>query len=250
MDLGVRQIRTAGRGSGSIELTLPTDLRDLVGLPCRIILRDGSRPDIVLQPDLRRAHQAFSDMWQAMATALLQGDVDVPTLPLATFDFGLHPRSGGGDRPFLCWRDGLTLAAAAPHDPTAVSRTLAAFAHAMAGLLKIDATLAFAFGVTCGFLVAGVPPTSQGQEACDIAAVALRLAHPQEDLSAGRTMLSAPASATACIAGVADPVFWCYATPLLTAAIDLFMDWTADPSNHAALRAAWRRGRTIEMGGD
>ena len=53
MDLGVRQIRSAGKGSGSIELTLPADLRDLVGLQCRIMLRDGSRPDIVLQPDLR-----------------------------------------------------------------------------------------------------------------------------------------------------------------------------------------------------
>lgn len=178
MDLGVRQIRTSGKGSGSIELTLPTDLRDLVGLPCRIILRDGSRPDIVLQPDLRRAHQAFSELWQAMATALLPGDAEIPAFPVGAFGFGLHPRGRGGDLPFLCWRDGLVLAAAAPHDPDAVSRTLAALGHAMAQGLSIDPALGFAFGAACGYLVAGVPPTSDGQEACDIAAVALHVTYP------------------------------------------------------------------------
>ena len=249
MDLGVRQIRTSGKGSGSIELTLPTDLRDLVGLPCRIILRDGSRPDIILQPDLRRAHQAFSEIWQTMATALVHGDAEIPTLPLPAFGFGLHPRSGGGDLPFLCWRDGLALAAPAPHDLYAVSRTLAALGHAMAVILNIDTTLAFAFGAACGYVVSGVLPTSDGQEACDIAAVALHVSYPNSNLL-GEAGVPAPAAViAACAAGIADEIFWRHATPLLAAVVDLFTEWTADPSSRAALRAAWRRGRTIEMDG-
>jgi hypothetical protein len=99
------------------------------------MLRDGSRPDIVLQPDLRRAQQGFVALWQAMATVLLRDDAGTPPLPLGVFSFGLQPRAVGGEMPFLCWRDGLALSASAPHDPGAVSRTLAAFGQAMAAFL-------------------------------------------------------------------------------------------------------------------
>jgi hypothetical protein len=249
MDLGVRQIRSAGRGSGSIELTLPAELRDLVGLQCRIMLRDGSRPDIVLQPDLRCAHQAFADLWHTMATALLHTDVDAPPLPLGAFSFGLQPRPGTGEMPFLSWRDGVALSAGAPHDPGVIARTVAAFAQAMATFLDIDASLAAGFGAASGYLVAGVPATPDGQEACDLAAAALRLAHRRS--STGKTMFLPPSAAVdACASGVLSVAFWCHAAPLLTAATDLFLDWTSNPSGHAALRAAWRRGRAIEMSGD
>ena len=105
MDLGVRHIRTAGKGSGSIELTLPAELRDLVGLPCRIVLRDGSRPDIVLQPDLQRALIAFATLWQAMARGLLRdgvasaGGEDPPKLPVAAFGCAVVRKDGGVSRP-------------------------------------------------------------------------------------------------------------------------------------------------------
>jgi hypothetical protein len=252
MDLGVRHIRTAGKGSGSIELTLPAELRDLVGLPCRIVLRDGSRPDIVLQPDLQRALIAFATLWQAMARGLLRdgvasaGGEDPPKLPVAAFGFGLQPRSGASDRPFLCWRDGLVLAGPAPHDPAAVSRTLAAFGHALSGPLHIAPALAAGFGAACGYLVCGVPAHADGQEACDLAAAALqgRLAIDASHEGAGHdgTPADAPWDAM-------SEVFWRRAGPLLTAAAELFVGWSADPAAHATLRAAWRRGRSIEMSG-
>ncbi len=250
MDLGVRQIRTAGKGSGSIELTLPPDLRDLVGLPCRIILRDGDQPDIVLQPDLKCAHQTFLQIWQTMAAVLLRDAADVSALPLTAFVFGLHPRTRGGEQPYLCWRDGLALGAAAPHDPDAVSRTLAAFGQAMADRLNIDPALAFAFGAACGYLVAGVPPTQDGQEACEVAAVALHVMYQDTGLAGAATAFVPAISVAACAAGIMDGAFWRHATPILTAAADLFTQWTADPSGHPALRAAWRRGRALGSGGD
>ena len=252
MDLGVRHIRTAGKGSGSIELTLPTHLRDLVGLPCRIMLRDGSRPDIVLQPDLQRAQRAFTDIWIAMSIALLHENAGTPTLPLSAFAFGLHPRSSGSDMPFLSWCDGLALATPAPHDPCAISRTFAAFGQAMAAFLHIDPALAPGFGATCGYLVSGVPPTSDGQEACDLTAVAFQLASPSST-DFGDTIPAAGipyCAATAFADSILGSEFWHRATPLLIAAADLFINWTADPSGHAVARAAWRRGRAIEMSGD
>ena len=225
MDLGVRQIRTAGKGSGSIELTLPADLRDLVGLPCRIILRDGSRPDIVLQPDLQTAHRAFSGLWRAMAATLLHDDAGPPALPLAAFGFGLQQRTGIGGMPFLCWRDGLALAAPPPHEAGAVSRTVAAFGHILAATLGIDPALASAFGAVCGYLLSGVPAIFDAQEACDLAALHLGLLNVAPPLT--------PASDTT------DSAFWHLAAPLLSAAADLFVDWTTDPSGHPTLRAAY-----------
>jgi hypothetical protein len=231
MDLGVRQIRTAGKGSGSIELTLPAELRDLVGLPCKVTLRDGSRPDIVLRPDLQRVHDALDRLWVAMALILLP---DEPAaFPSTAFTFGMQPRPGG-DGPYLCWRDGLALAGVEPYDAAAVSRTLAAFAQAMAEDIGIAPALASGFGAACGARLTGMVPDPLEQEACDLASLHLPPVTPPLT-QAGHTL---------------DETFWHLAAPVLDAVANLFTDFTTDPSNHARLRAAWRRGRAIELDGD
>jgi hypothetical protein len=59
MDLGVRHSRAAGKGG--LEPAPPDDLRDLIGLPCRVTPRDGGRPDVVVRPDFTRArHRAVA----------------------------------------------------------------------------------------------------------------------------------------------------------------------------------------------
>ena len=72
MELGTRNIRSAGHGSGSIEVTLPSPLRDMAGLPCRIALRDGLRPEIVLVPEMRPAREAMQRLWNLLAPLLRQ----------------------------------------------------------------------------------------------------------------------------------------------------------------------------------
>jgi hypothetical protein len=231
MDLGVRQIRTAGKGSGSIELTLPSELRDLVGVPCKVTLRDGSRPDIVLRPDLQRVHDALDQLWRKMVQILLPGE-PIP-FPTTVFTFGLQPRSGG-EGPYLCWRDGLALAGVEPYDANAVSRTLSAFAQAMAEDIGIAPTLASGFGAACGARVTGTVPDPMEQEACDLAALHLPPVTPPLT-QAGQAL---------------DDTFWDLATPVLQAVSNLFTDFTTHPANHARLRAAWKRGRAIELGGE
>jgi len=66
MDLGMRQIRTAGIGSGSVELKLPSELRHLIGLHRRIKLHDRLRPNIMLESDLAPAMRAFAMDWEAL----------------------------------------------------------------------------------------------------------------------------------------------------------------------------------------
>ena len=235
MDLGVRQIRTAGKGSGSIELTLPSELRDLVGVPCKVTLRDGSRPDIVLRPDLQRVHDALERLWQPMVHILLP-DKPAP-FPAAAFTFGLQPRSGG-DGPYLCWRDGLALAGVEPYDASAVSRTLSAFAQAMAEDIGIASALASGFGAACGARLTGMVPDPAEQEACDLAALHL-------------PPVTSPVSPPLAQADQAlNGTFWQAAAPMLQAVSNLFTDFTTHPANHARLRAAWKRGRAIELGGE
>jgi len=115
MDLGTRSIRSAGLGSGSIELTLPASLRPLPGLPCRISLRDGHRPEIALVPDLSPARAAFARLAAALEQAL---GLAPEALPLGEFAVALQPVALPADLPRLAWTDGLALAAPHPTPPT------------------------------------------------------------------------------------------------------------------------------------
>ena len=138
--------------------------------------------------------------------------------------------------PFLYWRDGLALAAPPPHAAGALSRTVAAFCHVLAATLNIDPVLAGGFGAACGHVLSGAPATSDTQEACDLAALHLDQPNVAPPLT--------------CHGDAMGNAFWRLAAPLLTATADLFANWTTNPSAHASLRAAWRRGRSIEMSGD
>lgn len=240
MLLGTRQIRTSGKGSGSIELTLPSDLRDLVGLPCRILLRDGSRPDIVLQPDFRGVLGTFQALWQSVLSVLVEGARHWP-MPLAVFAFGLQPRFGQSHVPFLCWRDGLAIAGPAPHDPACVSRTLAAMCQAMAGELGIGEVLATDFGASCGYLATGVHPSADAQRTCDLVAASLD-ATQLPGFAAGHLGASEGG-------GALGEAFLSGAGPQLRAARDLFLGWADDPASLSLLRSAWKRGFSIDMNG-
>jgi len=233
MDFGTRQIRTAGKGSGSVELTLPGELRRLVGLPCRILLHDGERPNIVLQPDLARARDAFGALWGALALALL-GE-PAPAFPAPAFSFGLLRRAGGADCPYLCWQDGLALGAGTA-TAEAVACSIAACAQQMAPDLAIAPSLAGPFGAVCGFTAIGRVAFPDWQVHCDVACVALS-GHPA--WHPGHAFAQAPDTR-------GDP-FWAQLTPALCRVADVFAGWSQPGSAYPALRAAWRRGRSIEL---
>jgi|GEM_PF-3185658 hypothetical protein len=233
MDLGTRQIRTAGKGSGSVELTLPGKLRRLVGLPCRILLHDGERPDIVLQPDMAQARDAFMALWRSLALALL-GE-PAPEFPAAAFSFGLLPRHGAPDSPYLCWQDGLALGAGAA-EPEAVARSIAACADQMAADLAIAPALAGPFGAVCGFSAIGRMAFPEWQVHCDVAASALA---GHAAWQPGRAFATTPDTRSA--------AFWSLLSPGLCAVAELFGAWSQPGSAYPDLRAAWRRGRAIEL---
>jgi hypothetical protein len=233
MDFGVRHIRTAGKGSGSVEVTLPASLRRLVGLPCRIILDDGERPNIVLEPELSGARNAFARVWHALSFALI-GEPG-PDFSAAHFQFGLMPQQGQLPSPYLCWQDGLILAecsaAAVPF-----GKVVAACAESLACDIGISDALAKPFGAACGFLSCGEVGAPDWQEACDIASMQL-VAHPC--WCPGAAHLASPD--TNC------QYFWSLLTPGLVATTELFVAMSLPGSAYPALHTAWRRGRSIEL---
>jgi hypothetical protein len=232
MEFGVRSIRSAGQGSGSVEVTLPAAFRGLAGLPCRLALRDGLRPEIVLQPDLAAARAAFGLLWRLLCEALaLEAPADAP---LAHLTLSLWPIEAGG--PALAWADGLALAAPPVPGP-ALARSVAGLAAIAAEPLGIARGLATAFGAASGFALTGLAPRPGQEAALDLAAQILR----QRDLS--------PGSAFRAAEDPAAPAFRAAALPALAALVDAHLDWTARPEAHAALLADWRRGVTLELGG-
>lgn len=226
MELGTRSIRSAGQGSGSIEVTLPSPLRDLTGIACRIALRDGLRPEIVLAPDLRPAREALGRLW----TCLAEGwGASLGALPLAEIGIALRP-SERLDQ--LAWIDALALSQPAPHQPEALCRALRAMAAHAAVALGLPGPQAPGFAGGVAYALTGLVPMPTDQEACDIAAATL----------SGRL----PALGDDAFA----PAFWQQAGPALRRLLELHQDLAAHPERMAALRRAWRQGVALELTGE
>jgi hypothetical protein len=236
MDGVIRQIRTSGRGSGSVEVTLPSQLRQFVGLPCRITLHEGERMAIIIEPDLGRAHAAFAAWWLCVAGAIL-GE-GTPPFAARDFIFTLKPTPCQQNRAVLAWSDGWSLVQCDPTIETnsaVVARVIAAFAAVLAERLAIAPIHAPGFGAVCGLLVTGACPFAEWREPTEIAASVLVQRgnwHP------GRASLATPTH---------DRSRSSRCNSDLAAAVDLFADWSTADENYQALSAAWRRGHSFEM---
>lgn len=237
MEYGTRSIRSAGQGSGSVEVTLPPAFRGLAGLPCRVALRDGLRPELVLQPDLAAARAAFGRLWALLAEAM--GIEPSAPLPLAECALTLWPAAEAGvGVPRLAWADGIAIAGAAPHPASAVARSVAALAMLAARRRGVAPALVEDFGAAAGHALAGVTLHPARQAACDIAAALLAGSGFEPDAALALAAEDAGSAA-----------FRAAALPRLQRLLDQHLEWTDDPARHAAMVAAWRRGVALELSG-
>lgn len=235
MFLGTRRIRSAGRTSGSIEVTLPAQLQILEGVKCRLMVRDGPRPEIVLQPDLSAAQSLFDALWQKLDLGLEEIG-DIGDFSPADFTLALFPPRHWQERPPLAYADALAvLRQRSGHEdrgPEALTRLLAFLTVAASYRLGLNGTLALAFGDAVAYLVAGTP---SGLGTDFERGMAHRIFWGE-----GRAQQS--------LSSPFDDQTWQQAQSGLRRIYDQFRAWQEDSDAYAAAREKWYRALTVEMG--
>jgi len=231
MYLGNRRIRSAGRTSGSIEITLPAELQLLEGAECRLTVRDGSRPEIVLQPDLSAAQLLFRELWQKLRLSFREIG-EIGDFALSDFALALFPPQHWQERPPLAYADALAVLRqrAARQEPEALTRLLAFLSVAAGYRLGLKGDLALAFGDAVAYLVTGTP------------------AGLGTDFERGMAHRLFWGANQAQALGSSLGENWQQARSGFRRVYEQFRAWQEDAEAYAAAREKWYRALHIEMG--
>ncbi len=234
MYLGIRGIRSAGRNSGSIEITLPAQLQVLEGVDCRLSVRDGGQPEIVLQPNLAEPHRFIKDMWQKVRLGLSEIG-DVGEFAATDFTLVLFPPDHWQERPPLVYADALKALRHRHDDVDTENEILVTLVAALAIVavrrLGLEGTLALAFGDALAYVVTGC--------AAGLGADFERgMAHQM----LGHCARGGPFPASP----LSDQT-WLALRSVLRQVYEQFFQWQLDPAGYAAARENWYRVFTAEV---
>jgi hypothetical protein len=235
MYLGNRKIRSAGRTSGSVEITLPARLQILEGVECHVVVRDGPRPEIVLQPSLSAAQDLFQELWQKLRLGLGEVD-DIGDFSAADFTLALFPPPQWQERPPLAYVDALTVlhqrSGKSHRQSEALTRLLACLAVAAGQQLGVQSVLATAFGDAVAYLITGIPAgLGTDFERGMVHRIFWGHDHAQDTLGSPF-----------------DDHVWRQARPGFRRVHDQFLMWQRDPQAYTSDREKWYRALTVEMG--
>lgn len=231
---GTRRIRSAGRTSGSIEVTLPAQLQGLEEVECHLTVRDGSRPEIVLQPNTAGVQSLFADLWQKLRLGLREAG-ETGDFVLADFTLALFPPPHWHERPPLSYIDGFTVLhhrAGQERRVEALARLVAFLAVAAAYRLGLEKHLALAFGDAVAYLITGN---------------VVGLGTDFERGMADRLFCSEHASSET-LGSPLEEQTWQQAQAGLSRIYEHFRAWQDNPEAYAADRERWYKALRIEMG--
>ncbi len=236
MHFGKRNIRSAGRSSGSVEITLPVELAVLEGVACRLSLRDGLVPEIVLQPDLLAIIPVFDKLWNLLRLGLEEIG-EIGDFAEADYGFGLFRASKLGTTPSLIYADALLIRRSLDADIDASPQLLEAFARiiesmaAVAGSrLGLSSERAALFGNEVACLVSGEMIGARDAFARSLASQSS----------------SAPRDAGWCHDAPLSTDNWRSARNALNHAYDQIKSWDNDPIVFTKERELWYRARHFE----
>jgi hypothetical protein len=251
MYLGTRRVRSAGRTSGSVEMTLPVQLSMLQGVMCRLVMRDGARPELVLEPELGEAQSFFRDMWEKLALGLAKVD-EIGDFSAAAFELTLFSSAHASERPPLTYVDGLAAlrervvvgvgGAGTPELDAAreaLARVLGALGAAAAQRLGLAHALALAFGDAVAYVMTGVPAGWGTEYERAVAHRAFR-----DEIAAAAWSNSGRPS----FAPFEDSA-WRAAQLGLARVFEQHRIWQAEPAYYQAARDRWHVALTLEMRG-
>jgi hypothetical protein len=235
MYLGKCKIRSAGRTSGSIEITLPPALQTFTGVSCRVVVRDGLQPEIVLQPELAEARSLLEALWQRLTLALCPGELVSQIKPSAFIFTLLPPRHSQRGLP-LAYADIVHLMRSAEDeemaagDPEALARIVSALATAIGRTLGLQAAFAFGFGDAVAYAVTQVAAGFGSDFERSMTAGLCRQAQLSE---------RPPGSPL-------EEEFWHECEPALRRIYEQFRAWQNRPSQYEAARQQWYRALQCE----
>jgi hypothetical protein len=235
MYLGTRRIRSAGRTSGSIEITLPAQLQVLEGTACRLMVRDGPRPEIVLQADLSAAQTLFHELWQKLRLGLKEID-DLGDFSAADYTLALFPPRHWQERPPLAYADALAVLrhrrGLDDGAPEPIVRLLAFLAVAAAYRLGLNGSLALAFGDAVAYLISG---TTAGLGT-------------DFERGMGHRLFWGNRRSPQPMGSPFNDQTWQRAQPGLRRIYEQFYTWQENPEVHADAQRKWYRALMVEMG--
>ena len=233
MYLGMCKIRSAGRTSGSIEITLPPALQTFTGLGCRVVVRDGLQPEIVLQLDLAKAKSLLEALWQKLSLALGASESVDDFTPSAFMLTLLPPRH---------WQRGLPLAYAdvfcltrsgenwGTGDSEALARLLSVLGAAIGGALGLQQAFALGFGDAVAYVItqasAGFGTDFERSMAAGLS----------QRAQLSRRPLVSPL----------DDEFWLECEPALQRIHEQFLSWQNNPDQYDTARQQWYRALQCE----
>jgi hypothetical protein len=233
MNMGMCRIRSAGRTSGSIEATLPPALQPFTGLGCRVVVRDGLQPEIVLLPDLESVHSLLRTLWQKLSLALGASETLDDFNPGA-FTLTLLPSQHWQRGLPLAYADALSLMRRGEErtadDLDSLARILSVLVAAIGRGRGLDHSLALGFGDAVAY---AVTQTSAGFGTDFERSMAAGVS--------GQTRLdrSSPVFPL-------DDEFWLEWEPALRRIYQQFRVWQNNPGQHEAARQQWYRAHQCE----
>lgn len=233
MYLGMSKVRSAGRTSGSIEMTLPPALQAFTGLDCRVMVRDGLQPEIVLQPNFGDAWSSVEALWEKLGHALGSNESTGVFAPSAFMLTLLPPRHSQRGLP-LAYSDLVTLSQRreelSKREQEAVARVLSVLAAAIARDLGLEQTFALGFGDAVAYVVTQVAVGFGTEFERSMAATLYRQAHfgPRPPLSPF------------------DDEFWQEYEPALRRIHEQFRFWQDKPERYEAAQQQWHRALQCE----
>jgi len=233
MYLGMCKIRSAGRTSGSIEITLPPALQAFTGLGCRVVVRDGLRPEIVLQPDFADAWSSLGALWEKLSLALGSNGSIGDFAPSAFMLTLLPPRHSQRGLP-LAYSDLVTLTRSGENrskgELEALARVLSVLAAAIAGNLGLEQAFALGFGDAVAYVITQVSVGFGTDFERSMAASLSRQAHFRPRLPV------APF----------DDELWLECEPAVRRIHEQFRAWQGKPERYEAARQQWYRALQCE----
>ncbi|KAB2916717.1 MAG: hypothetical protein F9K29_10760 [Hyphomicrobiaceae bacterium] len=233
MYLGKCRIRSAGRTSGSIEITLPPALQTFTGLGCRVVVRDGLQPEIVLQPDFAEARLLLEALWRRLSLALCPGELVSEIKPSAFIFTLLPPRHWQRSLP-VAYADIVALMQSgeerAARDPEALARIVSVLAEAIGRSLGLRPPLAFGFGGAVAYAVTEVPAGFSSDF--------------ERSMTAGLCR-QAQLSQRPPVPPLKEE-FWLECEPALRRIYEQFRAWQNSPGEYEAARQQWYRAFQCE----